>query len=111
MELQILQAKDAIFRLIAQFHHPSKFDDGELYIYNLCESALEHAFVVLGIEEDFIPLLDFCQMWEDNNRAMWEIYNPDKPYVMLTADEYYDILKEDYESWVKSWDELFEEED
>ena len=60
MDSKLLYAKDAIFSLIAQFNRPCKFDDGELYIYNYCESALEAAFSVLGIEENYIPLMDFC---------------------------------------------------
>ena len=99
MNLELLKAKDAIFRLIGQFHRASKFDDGELYIYDYCESALERAFTVLGIKEDFIPLLDFCKMWEENNRAIWAINIPDKPFDGITADSYYQIFKEDYERW------------
>lgn len=42
MELKLLYAKDAIFKMIAQFHHASTIDDsGDLYISNYCESALE----------------------------------------------------------------------
>lgn len=62
MDLKLLRAKEAIFKLIAQFHKASKFDDGELYIYNYCESALERAFDVLGIEENQIKLMDFCRL-------------------------------------------------
>lgn len=62
MSIELLRAREAIFKLISQFHHAKKFDDGELYIYNYCESALESAFNVLGIEEDYIKLMDFCQM-------------------------------------------------
>lgn len=108
MNKELLKAKHAIFKLIGQFHRPTKFDNGELYIYNYCESALEAAFNVLGIEEDYIPLLDFCKMWEDNNRALWAI-NTDTPFNGTTADIYYDIFKEDYESWVASFD-LFDDE-
>lgn len=99
MNLELLKAKDAIFRLIGQFHRASRFDNGELYIYDYCESALERAFTVLGIKEDYIPLLDFCQMWEDNNRAIWEVNIPDKPFGGITADIYYKIFKEDLELW------------
>ena len=98
MELELLRAKNAIFRLIGQFHRASKFDDGELYIYDYCESALERAFTVLGIEEDYIKLMDFCQLWEDNNRALWAINCRDQ-YNGITADEYYEIFKEDFERW------------
>ena len=104
-KLELLKAKDAIFKLIGQFHRASKFDDGKLYIYDYCESALELAFTVLGIEPDFIPLLDFCKMWEDNNRAIWEINFPDKPYNGTTADIYYDIFKKDLETWERLIDE------
>ena len=40
MDRKLLDAKNAIFKMIAQFHHPTMFDDGELYIFNYCESAL-----------------------------------------------------------------------
>ena len=95
----LLRAKDAIFRLIGQFHRASKFDNGELYMYDYCESALEHAFTILGIEEDFIPLLDFCKMWEDNNRALWGINLSHLQYAGVTAEKYYQIFKEDLERW------------
>lgn len=98
--MELLEAKDAIFRLIGQFHHARKTDDGEFYIYNYCESALESAFTVLGIEEDYIKLIDFCQMWEDNNRAIWAINRPNEPYCSATADMYYKTFIEDYEHWI-----------
>ena len=107
MNKELLYAKDTIFRLIGQFHRASKFDDGELYIYNYCESALEHAFNVLGIEEDYIKLMDFCQMWEDNSRAIWDINFPDRPFDSITADIHYEIFKENYERWER----LINEED
>lgn len=106
MELKLLMAKDAIFKLIAQFHNASElFDDGELYIYNYCESALEAAFNTLEIENDYIKLSDFCQMWEDNNRAIWAINLPDKPFTGITADIYYKSFKKAYDSWKKYMDE------
>ena len=105
MNIELLRAKEAIFKLISQFHHAKKFDDGELYIYNHCESALEAAFNVLGIEEDYIKLIDFCQMWEDNNRAIWAINLPNEPFEGITAQIYYDGFKEDYEFWQKQIDE------
>ena len=71
MDRKLLDAKNAIFKMIAQFHHPTMFDDGELYIFNYCESALEAAFDVLGIEGNYIKLIDFCKMWEDNDRECW----------------------------------------
>ena len=104
-DLQLLYAKDAIFKLIGQFHRASKFDDGELYIYNYCESALESAFNVLGIEEDYIKLMDFCKMREDNNRAIWSSNFPAELYRGLTAEHYYQGFKEDYERLERSFEE------
>lgn len=104
--MELLRAKEAIFKLIGQFHCVSKFDDGELYICNYCESALEAAFNVLGIEENYIKLMDFCKMWEDNSRAIWTINIPNEPFNGITADIHYDVFKEDYESWLKSLDEV-----
>lgn len=109
MNLELLLAKDAIFRLIAQFHRATRFDDGELYIYNYCESALESAFEVLGIKEDYIKLYDFCKMWEDNSRAIWAINFPDKEFDSISADIHYDVFKEDYERWERMLDEIDEE--
>lgn len=108
MELKLLRAKDAIFKLIGQFHHAVKFEDGELYIYDYCESALERAFNVLGIEEDYIPLLDFCKLWEENNRATWAINIPNEPFDGITADIYYETFKEDYERYQRDIEEAFE---
>lgn len=98
MEKEILYLKDTIFKLIAQFHRATRFDDGELYIYNYCESALESAFNDLGIEENYIKLRDFCQMWEDNSRAIWEL-NGNNTYTGITADIHYEVFKEDLERW------------
>lgn len=97
MNIDLLLAKDAIFKLIFQFHHATKFDDGDLYIYDLCESALERSFSVLGIEEDYIKLIDFCKLREKNDRAIWSFYSPQEPYGGLTAESYAEILTEDYE--------------
>lgn len=106
MSVELFRAKEAIFKLINQFQHAvDLFHDGELYVYNYCESALEAAFSVLGIEENYIKLRDFCQMWEDNNRAIWEIAFPDEPFGGVTADIYYQCFKEDYESWLRCIDE------
>ena len=109
MNLELLLAKDAIFRLIGQFHRATKFDDGELYIYNYCESALESAFSVLGIKEDYIKLYDFCKMWEDNDRECWAM-NSTEPFNGITADIHYKAFKEDYESWQKSLEFLYEDD-
>ena len=95
--MELLLAKEAIFKLICQFHHAKKFDDGELYICNNCESALEAAFNILGIDADYIKLTDFCQMWENNTRAIWAINLPNEPFSGITASMHYDVFKKDYE--------------
>lgn len=111
MELKLLYAKDAIFKMIAQFHHASTIDDTEdLYISNYCESALEAAFNVLGIEEDYIPLMQFCIMYENNDRALWGYKRPDEPYGGLTADSYYELFNEDYELWQRTLEEIANED-
>lgn len=104
MERDLLYAKNAIFKLISQFHRASRFEDGEIYIYNYCESALEAAFNVLGIEDDYIKLMDFCQLREDNDRAIWKINGRDQ-YEGVTADFYYNIFKEDLERWERWMEE------
>ena len=93
--IEMLRAKEALFKMIAQYCIPTKlFDDSdELYIYNYCESALESAFNVLGIERDYITLMDFCQMWEDNSRAIWAINIPDEPFNGIDAKIYYEVFK------------------
>ena len=91
-----MRAKEAIFKLIAQFCRADKFDDGELYIYNYCESALESAFATLGIEENYIKVEDFCQMWEDNDRAIWAITLPNEPFGGITADIHCVVFIEAY---------------
>lgn len=105
MNLELLEAKDAIFRLIGQFHRATKSNDGELYIYDNCESALECAFSVLGIKDGYIKLYDFCKMWEYNSRAIWEINFPNEPFNSITADMHYDIFKDDYECWERMFEE------
>lgn len=111
MDIKLLKAKDAIFKLISQFHHASNlFNDEELYIYNYCSSALEAAFSILGIEENYIKLIDFCKMREDNDRAIWKINLPNEPYGGATADMYYNIFKVNHELWKKQLDDINNEE-
>lgn len=109
--IELLKAKDAIFKLISQFHHANKFEDGELYICNYCESALESAFNVLGIEENYIKVIDFCKLREANDRAIWTLNNPDEPYGGITADCYYSTFKEYYEQRIydPAWDMYLDE--
>ena len=94
-----------VFKNPWKFYRATKFDDGELYIYDNCESALESAFSTLGIKEDYIKLYDFCKMWEDNSCAIWAINFPNRPFDGIPADIYYDIFKEDYELWERMLDE------
>lgn len=111
LEKKLLRAKDTIFKLIAQFHHASTIDDSEdLYIYNNCESALESAFNVLGIEENYIPLMDFCKMWENNSRALWAINIPTAPFFGTTAEMHYELFKEEYELWQRTLEEIANED-
>ncbi len=111
LERELLYAKDAIFRMIGQFHHASNlFDNGDLYIYNYCESALEAVFNVLGIEEDYIPLMAFCKMWENNNRAIWALNIPDEPFGGIAADIYYKCFEDDYKQWLRDINEVEDED-
>lgn len=107
-EYQLLMARDAVFKMIAQFNYPTAlFDDGEPYIYNYCESALEAAFNTLGIDENYIKLWDFCQAWEDNDRALWAMNAPGSQFDGITADIHYKILKDEFDShqrWLNMMD-------
>ena len=67
---------------------------------------MEAAFEVLGIEKDYIPLMDFCKMWEDNDREYWV----NEPFDGITADIHYKCMKEDYESWQRAIDYLAEDD-
>ena len=49
MNLELLLAKDAIFRLIGQFHRATRFDDGELYIYNMKE--FQQKFIMMFLKK------------------------------------------------------------
>lgn len=110
MERNLLLAKDAVFKMIMQFHRPTILSDNkELYIYNYCESALEASFNTLGIEENSIKLWDFCKMWENNDRALWSMNAPDDPFDGITADIHYKIMKEEYdrhERWLDYMDDV-----
>lgn len=109
LERELLYAKDAVFKMIAQFKYPiDLFNDNEPYMYNNCASALEAAFNTLGIEENYIKLWDFCQMWEDNDRAIWAMNAPDSQFNGITADIHYKILKDEFDShqrWLSMMDD------
>lgn len=52
MNLELLLAKDAIFRLIGQFHRATKFDDGELYIYNIDHmKEFQQKFITMSLKK------------------------------------------------------------
>ena len=111
LKRQLLYAKDAVFKMIMQFNYPTtiSYEDEELYIHNYCESALEAAFNTLGIEENYIKLRDFCQMYENNDRALWAMNAPDVPFNGITADIHYHIMKEEYERrqrWLDNMDDV-----
>ena len=73
MELKLLRAKDAIFRLINDYCSPIHLGDNDsnLYFYDYCESTLERAFNVLEIPDDAIEEFEFYRMWGENNRKIW----------------------------------------
>ena len=98
--VELLKAKDAIFRLIGQYCGCFLGTDDNYYMSDYFESALERSFDVLGFDRDEVPLMEFCQAWEDNNRKLWAINFSDIEYRGLTAQEYYDIFVEDYKRWV-----------
>ena len=98
LRYDLLYAKDCVFRLIEQFCTPIMLDDGTLAIYDYCESALEHVFTLLGIEEDVIELHKFCDMYTENSRKLWKMKFPDLDYAFLTADQLYKIFEEEYKT-------------
>ena len=98
--VELLKAKDAIFRLIGQYCGCFLGTDDNYYMSDYFESALERSFIVLGFDRDEVPLMEFCQAWEDNNRKLWAVNFSDIEYRGPTAQEYYDIFVEDYKRWV-----------
>ena len=98
LRYDLLYAKDCVFRLIEQFCTPIMLDDGTLAIYDYCESALEHTFTLLGIEEDVIELHKFCDMYAENSRKLWKMKFPDLNYAFLTSEELYKIFEEEYKT-------------
>ena len=91
-----LQAKDAIFRLLADYCLPIE-ENGQYYMSHCFIGTLQKAFLELDIREPKIPLMDFCQLWEDNNRAIFGYWNASVyPYVGATAQMYYDTIIENY---------------
>lgn len=102
--VELLRAKDAIFRLIGQYCRCFLGADDNYYMSDHFESALERSFIVLGFDRDEIPLMEFCQAWEDNNRKLWTINLPEE-YRGSTAQQYYDIFVKSYKIWVDANDD------
>lgn len=95
MELQLLEAKDAVFRLIRRYCTPIHISDNnsKLYFYNYCTSDLERAFNSLEISDDYIEEFAFYQLWEENNRKLWAAKgNTDEMPDMWTAEVLYSIF-------------------
>lgn len=109
-DIKLLLAKRAIFKMIGQYCRPIAIE-GQICIYNYCQSGLEAAFEVLGIKKDYIPLEDFCQMWEDNERAIWKYYGNEKFESIYTKDILYKIFIDDYNAWKSELDEINEEDE
>lgn len=106
LDLKLLYAKDAIFKLICQYCHCFKGDNGNYYMSDYYESALESSFLVLDFDRDIVPLMEFCQAWEDNNKKIWNINFSDMEYGGLKAEDYYDIFVEDYNKFTVAYDKL-----
>ena len=100
--VELLKAKDAIFRLIGQYCGCFLGTDDNYYMSDYFESALERSFIVLGFDRDEVPLMEFCQAWEDNNRKLWAINLPDEEYRGSTARDYYNIFVKSYKRWADS---------
>lgn len=109
LELKLLRAKDAIFRMIAQYCRCFRGEDSDYYMSDYYESALERSFSVLEIDKDEIPLMEYCRLWEDNNRKLCAANNPDREYHGCTAQEYYNLFVDEYKKFVRWCEEVADE--
>lgn len=109
-DIKLLKAKRAIFKMISQYRYATEIK-GQLCIDNCCQSALEASFDVLGIEKNYIPLEDFCQMWEDNERAIWKYYGNEKFESIYTKDLLVKGFVDDYNAWQRRINEIDEEDE
>ena len=100
--VELLKAKDAIFRLIGRYCICFLGTDNNYYMSDYFDCAIERSFDVLGFDRDEVPLMDFCQAWEDNNRKLWAINLPDEEYRGSTARDYYNIFVKSYKRWADS---------
>ena len=101
--VELLKAKDAIFRLIGRYCICFLGTNNNYYMSNYFESAIERSFDVLGFDKDEVPLMDFCQAWEDNNRKLWAINLPGEDYRGSTARDYYNIFVRNYQRWADAY--------
>ena len=94
MELKLLYAKDAIFRLIRDYCNPIyNIKNSKYYFYDYCENTLERAFNVLEIPDDGVEEFDFYKLWEENNRKLWgSLGNTDEMPEMWTAQCMYETF-------------------
>ena len=101
--VELLKAKDAIFRLIGRYCICFLGTDNNYYMSDYFDCAIERSFDVLGFDRDEVPLMDFCQAWEDNNRKLWAINLPDEEYRGSTARDYYNIFVKSYKRWADAY--------
>ena len=101
--VELLKAKDAIFRLIGRYCICFLGTNNNYYMSDYFESALERSFDVLGFDKDEVPLMEFCQAWEDNNRKLWAINLPGEDYRGSTARDYYNIFVRSYKRWADAY--------
>ena len=96
LRYDLLYAKECVFMLIERFCTPIMLDDGNLVIYDYCETALEHAFTLLGIEEDAIELHKFCDMYAENSRKLWKMKISDLDCAFFTSEQLYKSFEDTY---------------
>lgn len=101
--VELLKAKDAIFRLIGRYCICFLGTNNNYYMSDYFDYAIERSFDVLGFDRDEVPLMDFCQAWEDNNRKLWAINSPDEEYRGSTARDYYNIFVKSYKRWADAY--------
>lgn len=95
IELQLLEAKDAVFNLIEEYCVPTRINDydDKLYFCNYCEFTLERAFNAIEIPNDTIEEFEFYKLWEENNRKLWAVKgNTDEMPEVWTAKGMYKVF-------------------
>ena len=58
MNKELLRAKDAIFKLIGQFHRANRFSDGELYVFKI--NIVAYIFVGILTILQTIAAFGYC---------------------------------------------------